>query len=891
MRIDVASRWLRLLIRLWVLPVVMFGLHASSAEPSAQRSGLDTNGVWWVDSTAEQQSMHSAARWCLDVTETLEVQAIDHGACPWQTAQGKDLSQGLKPGAMWLRLPLGNASPQPLIQWLVVGHPQLQNVSLWTQTTDAAGAVAWQSLHTGTAIAVDHRPVPATYAVLALTLASQTVQTVYVRVTSQTALDATTTLWRPAAYQARQGRLDLLHAVALGGLLLAALFGLLLAGLMRDRTSLYFGLGMLGELVLEGVRSGLLALHVWPSNQPFWVGTVAVGSLVGTVFLCLFLLEFLGAPLRRQWLATLFKASVMVYVLGNFWAMAVDLRQGLWIWIWALQALMLLGLALIASRYREGQKQVWYLALAFAPVIVTELLRFFVAYGWFRLDASFMVAGPWGLIFVTPLLLLALVRRSRDLYTELIRSQAESQARVGFLAQMSHELRAPLTTVQGYAQLLQRQSSRVRVPDAAAAISRAGQRLLDMTEEVLDFARGQADSLRLDLIPVHWPHLMQDLELHAQALSQQHRHPFLMQQSWQSELAEMSPAMVNLWLDERRLRQVLDNLLSNAFRYCNGSQVRLTCRAQAVSKHSVKLCFEVADDGPGMDLDEQAHIFKPFTRGSAGQNHQGVGLGLAIASQMTKLMGASLDVLSAPGAGSVFTLALTCSVDLAPERQRQSSLANVSISLGQQRHILVVDDDAEALKVLTLLLKDNGFVVSQAEGAHAAQALLGPAVDLVLTDQIMAKGNGWELLQMVRQQRRHVPVVLLSAGAPVRPTLFSQTLAFDAVMLKPFNASALLTCLAQLLALQISYVAHPDDKRENKADPMTRRVGAIPLLSTLRELIAQGAVTEIIRWSEMIANEQPEAAAFAGEIGQAALTMNFEALHRLVDAATNEPSA
>ncbi len=627
--------------------------------------------IQWIDAEFEQQALLDSVQWCLDPTEALSAQAVADGACPLQSARGKDLLQGLKPGAMWLRFSLGNRDEQAQQLWLAVGQPQLQQFSLWHQAIHPAGHLAWQALHTGSAVPLTQRPIAATYAVLPLTLAPNAVQTFYVRVVSRTTLDATATLWRPAAYTLQQGRLDALHAVALGGLFLAGLFGLLLAGLMRDRSYLFFGLGMLGELVLEGVRSGLLVLYVWPADQPFWVGTLALGSALGTVGLSLFLLEFLGPSTRLAWLVQGFKVMVAVYLLCVGWAVVGDYRQGAIYWIWVLQGVLLLGLALIVQRLLERQRHVGYLLLAFLPVIVLEVLRFLMAHGWFMLDANHTMAGPWGLIFVTPLLLLALARRSRDTYAALIRAQALSQSRANFLAQMSHELRAPLATVQGYADILISQKSRISTQEAAHAILRASKRLLNMVDEALNFARGEVGRTPLELSRVQWDGLMQDLLMHGQALSQTHGSPFELLQSNSLVAPHNQPdPLPDLMLDERRLRQVVDNLLTNAFRHGGSGPVRLICQSQRLPDQKLDLSFVVSDSGPGIAPEAQTHIFDPFVRGNSAQPH-GLGLGLAVARQMAELMGGTLVLHSQLGHGCTFTFRLRCALseDIASQKK------------------------------------------------------------------------------------------------------------------------------------------------------------------------------------------------------------------------------
>jgi signal transduction histidine kinase len=632
--------------------------------------------VWWVNSATEQQPLQAAVHWCLDSTEKLDVQAVSQGACELLPAKGADLSQGFKSGAMWLRIQLGNPGAQPLMRWLVVGHPRLQDVTLWLPGSAQNAATGWQALKSGTNTPRRQRAVAASYPVFPVTLAANSVQTVYLRVASQTDLDASVTLWQPQAFDMKQGRLDLLHDLALGGLLLAALFAMMLFVLQRDRAYLFFALSMVGELVLEGCQSGLLADHFWPSDQPFPVGLIAVGFGMSTLFLTLFALQLLGPLTRQRWVASVVKSALGLLMMGELWALFVNFRLGSQIGAVSLQVLMLAALVLLALRYQQGQRQALYLSVAMMPSILVQALSFSLSMGWLPMQASYLLAAPLSLVAMTPLLLLSLVQRSRELNTKLMTSQAINQARTGFLAQMSHDLRAPLNAVLGYSRALKRPGSTLSAGDAALAIEYAGQRLLGMIDEILDYAQGEANRLRLDPAPVHWSTLVQDLSHHGTELAAQYGNRFVLLPGSAHSGGVHECEVTDVLLDERRLRHVLDNLLSNANHYTAGGTVTLSCQADMLPEHMARLRFSVADTGLGIAPEEQERIFEPFVRGTAARRGgvKGTGLGLAIARQLTQLMGGTLTLESKLGSGSRFTLCLSCPMVASPGPLMQRSL-------------------------------------------------------------------------------------------------------------------------------------------------------------------------------------------------------------------------
>jgi len=866
----------QVLVLFWWLALIGQALAATPALPASGFTGLDAQGVWWADAGAEQQPMQAAARWCLDASAQLDVQAISQGACPFKKVQPGDLTPGLKAGVIWLQLQLGNASGTELRRWLVVGHPQLQHVTLWTDAGGADGSGRWQVQRAGNATPQNQRAVPVAYPVLPVILPAQAVQTVYLRVASANVLDATTVLWQSAPYIAQQGRVSLLHVVAMGGMLLAALLGLLLWGMLRERIYLLFGLGMAGEVLLEACRSGMMAVFFWPTDQPFWLGLTSIGGAIGTTFLALFILEFIGPPTRHRWLERLMLLLLACYVAGALWAAFVDFRSGLRFYVVALQAGMLAVVALLVLRIRQGQRQVWYLLLAFSPTLLLETLRFVATQGGFHFGVTHVLAAPWGLMLLTPLLLLGMALRSRDLRDNLVRTQAQSQARVDFLTQMSHELRAPLNTVMGYAQLLQRPGPSLSVADATAAISRAGQRLLCMIDEILDYARGQANRLLLDAAPLHWQTLMCDLQVHGDELARQHGHRFELHQTGQ-------PPHADLLLDERRLRQVLDNLLGNASLYGAGSLVTLACDVQVLRNGQFGLQFEVLDSGPGIAAADQAQIFAPFVRGQAPRRGggRGVGLGLAIARQLTALMGGTLKLHSAAGAGCRFVVQLECQGTTPVGDLVAANLVATPADPSRPLRLLVVDDDEDARQVLALMLQANGISVQQAASGHAAMPLLQPGLDMVLTDQFMDDGDGWALLVAVRQRLPGVPVLLVSPAAPQRPARLAPAINFDGALLKPVEGTALMAMVRRLLPAPWPVAA---------SVPLGRRAAGLPDAGepsaaerqALLVLVQAGALTDILRWAEALAQNRPGLSGYAQRVRQAALAIDFASLQRLV---------
>jgi signal transduction histidine kinase len=232
---------------------------------------------------------------------------------------------------------------------------------------------------------------------------------------------------------------------------------------------------------------------------------------------------------------------------------------------------------------------------------------------------------------------------------QLAKSAAESasSAKSTFLANMSHELRTPLNAILGYAQMLERERLTERQAAAARTIHQSGIHLLTLITDILDLSKIEAG--RAELAPIAF-----DLHACVNGVAEMMRlraseKPL----DFDCSLAAEVPRFVVG--DERRLRQVLINLLGNAIKFTDAGKVSLLVSAPVSDQRHTRLRVEVRDTGPGIGDDEKTRIFEPFEQlGEGAWNQAGTGLGLAISRQIVDLMGGRIEVDSEPGHGSRF---------------------------------------------------------------------------------------------------------------------------------------------------------------------------------------------------------------------------------------------
>jgi signal transduction histidine kinase len=221
---------------------------------------------------------------------------------------------------------------------------------------------------------------------------------------------------------------------------------------------------------------------------------------------------------------------------------------------------------------------------------------------------------------------------------------------------MSHELRTPLNAVLGYAALLQREASLGEKQRAALhTIEQGGKHLLLLINELLDLAKIEKGNFDLSLADVYLPDLAQTVAgLMRVKASEKHL-------SLGCELDLSLPPI--LVADGRRLSQVLLNLLGNAIKFTDAGSVVLRVRCVELTASQARIRFEVEDSGAGLSQDDLRRIFEPYVQACDAEHRaEGTGLGLAICQQLVRAMGATIDVRSELGHGSVFGFALALPV-------------------------------------------------------------------------------------------------------------------------------------------------------------------------------------------------------------------------------------
>jgi signal transduction histidine kinase/HAMP domain-containing protein len=380
-----------------------------------------------------------------------------------------------------------------------------------------------------------------------------------------------------------------------------------------------------------------------------------------------------------------------------------------------------------------------------------------------------------------------------------------------FLANMSHELRTPLNSLLILAKLLGENSDgnlTEREVEFASSIHAAGNDLLNLINDILDLSKVEAGKMDISLSEVRLSALCDDLELTFRPIAEQQDLAFSVQ------VADGTPE--SIVTDERRVEQVLKNLLSNAFKFTERGSVELRAALVPAGTRLASprlrdapevLALAVADTGIGISSDKQLEIFEAFQQGdgTTSRRYGGTGLGLSISREIARLLGGEIQVESEPGSGSAFVLlipAVTGPVDaeppalgtqpallhppadgdgsplLAPKPPAGGAVGTLAAGGGERggpdeslagKRVLIIDDDVRNVYALTSALEDRGMEALYAADGRTGIAFLErtPGIDLVLMDIMMPGMDGHETTSAIRRLQgfRELPIIALTAKA------------------------------------------------------------------------------------------------------------------------------
>ena len=851
----------------------------------------------------------------------------------------RTLRFGYTSNTLWLQLRVRNDSAATQTRWLALGHARLEYVDLYR--FDATGRHVEASWTGGAGRPLAARPIAGKESLFPVTLAPGAEAVLVLRIHGRTLIVLDATLWNPIHYREHEARQDLRLLVPAGALVAVSIYLLSSALYRRDTPFVLLALWLCSatacELALKGylIRFVLTEGGEWVVRAPVFF--LSLSLTLAAAFIRTFLADDASSALSKS-VRAIGLGGLALFLCTPFG----DLQL---LSIAAVVGVLGLSMAypfLLVSAWRKRHPNLGIFILAISGLWATVVVRTLVVLGILPpsevSDVALSLVYGIGVACTATLgvvrrtmaqhedtlrrqnalleaqqleqarLEAAITARTRALQDATLAANEANRAKSDFLARVSHDLRAPLTAILGYADLII--GSGGRQADNGRVIRRSAQHLLGLLNDLIDYARGGSRPDALQPLPIYAASLLESIAAEGESLARRHHNRF--DYRVDCEL----PAVIEV--DEKRLRQILINLLDNAAKFTHDGHILFSvhCQGEHNPDEPVTVVFTVADDGPGMAPAELEHIFEPFRRLEATESHEGLGLGLAIARQWVECMNGRIEVDSGPGAGTRMRVALPIraasedALSYAHQTYREDNLPELD---GDGRSVWVVEDSHEIRNLLCLELRGQGFNAIPIANGHDALTLLAnpatPVPDLVLTDLKMPFASGEEVLVRVRAQWPALPVVLLTAtpdavAAHAAPAGSRRRTAdatpsqadapgadapaaqrFSAVLSKPVSLLLLRQTLAELLGLETFSPAPA---------PAGEPGGALtyPDAARLAEailLIRMGAISDLVDWADALPAANPTWADFANQARALAERGEMRQLLRLCEPTPDDP--
>ncbi|MBW4493060.1 MAG: response regulator [Oscillatoria princeps RMCB-10] len=459
-------------------------------------------------------------------------------------------------------------------------------------------------------------------------------------------------------------------------------------------------------------------------------------------------------------------------------------------------------------------------------------------------------------------------------------AEVANQAKSEFLANMSHELRTPLNGILGYAQILQRAGDlSPKNRQGVEIIEQAGSHLLTLINDILDLAKIEARKMELMPKDFHLPSVLSGIAEITRVRAEAKGINFY--------YLPDSHLPNGVMADDKRLRQVLINLLGNAIKFTPNGSVTFQVQVLSARKETAKLRFTIADTGVGMTSEQLPKIFLPFEQvGDTCKRAEGTGLGLAICRQLVAMMGSEIQVISTLGKGSTFWFEVEFPISHEWVSAGTTAACGKIIGYtGKQRQILIVDDREVNRSFVAEVLKTVGFAVAEAEnGAEGLAQVERGRPDLIITDIAMPVMDGYEFTSRVRQfHSQEIPIIASSASVSASDQGRAIAAGCNDFLPKPLDLEVLFIKVQKFLKLE--WVCEQPENPQPVAQTEGQEIVTPPVgeLETLREAARIGDFDVVAQEARRIQGLAAEYVPFAQRVLELAQDFDEVALVELLE--------
>ncbi|RLU02664.1 MAG: response regulator [Ketobacter sp.] len=752
----------------------------------------------------------------------------------WLVPQANTPTYGFSKDVLWIKFKLHNRADKDQELILNIAYAALDQVDVFIENHHQFT----NYYRTGDTFPFSYRPVRNHQFVFPFTAYRNQEHTIYIRIETNGALQAPVSLWHRNHFFEDQQPLWVAESVYYGVMIVMIIYNLFIYTIVRHRSYVLYSVTAFASFMFNASIQGVGFQYLWPwlpdINQ--WAIPFSI-SLFGA-FSMLFSISLLDVRIRAP---RIYRLKMFFFLVWSVLLVgSLVLPYHLSIILCASVGVVSAHVSLFCGFYMLylGQRVARYYCLAFTFLIATWLITSAARFGFIPSTILIEHAIQIGSALEIILLSFALAdrinterkgkeaaqkqaleserraAREQARYLELkmrsqieevkaqekvIRAEETSRAKSEFLATMSHEIRTPMNGILGMASLLQDSDIPPAQRHYVDVIASSGNALLNIINDILDYSKIEAGKLSIEHIDFDLDQLCQECAALFSTTAEDKDLELI------CSLAPGTPTFIKS--DPTRLRQIILNLLGNAFKFTNTG--RITLRVEELKEQSEgdqhMLRFSISDTGIGIDQEHQNKLFQAFSQvdSSITREYGGTGLGLSISKQLSQLMGGDIGLDSEPGKGSCFWFTIRCR--LADAQFTRENI--VSLTPLKGKRLLVVDDSPAFVKVVREQAGTWGMRTEEAFYGEKALQMFAEAIkqddpfDLITLDMNMPGMTGMECSQRIKEldSQHHCRMILLTAmrNMPSQPEL--ESAGIDLALQKPASARALRQSMMGLL--------------------------------------------------------------------------------------------